>query len=106
MLVACINISIFVKKINNMLQVNYIRENREEVIAGLTKKNFKQLALIDQIIQFDEQRRALQVSSDTLAAEANAIAKQIGEFNHSTWSRQKNSKCSPRSCFWNSRHHR
>jgi seryl-tRNA synthetase len=79
MLVACINISIFVKKINNMLQVNYIRENREEVIAGLTKKNFKQLALIDQIIQFDEQRRALQVSSDTLAAEANAIAKQIGE---------------------------
>jgi len=62
-----------------MLQVNYIRENREEVIAGLTKKNFKQLALIDQIIQFDEQRRALQVSSDTLAAEANAIAKQIGE---------------------------
>lgn len=62
-----------------MLQVNYIRENKEQVLKGLQKKNFKQLELVDEIIALDDQRKSIQNASDTIAAEANAIAKQIGD---------------------------
>lgn len=63
-----------------MLQVNYIRENREKVLERLAVRNFKQPELVDQIITVDEQRRATQTSLDSLASEANSAAKQIGEF--------------------------
>ncbi|MCJ0741205.1 serine--tRNA ligase [Pedobacter montanisoli] len=62
-----------------MLQVNYIRENREKVLERLSVRNFKQLELVDQIISVDEERRQTQNSLDNLSAEANAAAKQIGE---------------------------
>ncbi|PVH24334.1 serine--tRNA ligase [Sphingobacterium corticibacter] len=62
-----------------MLQIGYIRENRDEVIAGLQKKNFKELNLVDEVVALDESRRALQSSSESIAAEANSIAKQIGD---------------------------
>ncbi len=62
-----------------MLQVNYIRENREKVLERLRVRNFKQLELVDQIISVDEERRQTQNSLDNLSAEANAAAKQIGE---------------------------
>ena len=63
-----------------MLQVTYIRENREEVLDRLAVKNFKQLELIDQIISLDKDRRNTQVKLDDSAAEANSLAKQIGDF--------------------------
>jgi seryl-tRNA synthetase len=62
-----------------MLQVNYIRENREKVLERLNVRNFKQPELVDQIISIDEDRRQTQTSLDKLSAEANAAAKQIGE---------------------------
>ena len=62
-----------------MLQVNYIRENREKVLERLAVRNFKQPELVDQIISIDENRRQTQTSLDNLSAEANAAAKQIGE---------------------------
>lgn len=62
-----------------MLQVNYIRENREKVLERLAVRNFKQTELVDQIISVDEDRRQTQTSLDNLSAEANAAAKQIGE---------------------------
>jgi seryl-tRNA synthetase len=62
-----------------MLQVNYIRENKEQVLKGLKKKNFKQPELVDEIISLDDQRKSIQNTSDNVAAEANAIAKQIGD---------------------------
>lgn len=62
-----------------MLQVNYIRENREKVLERLAVRNFKQPELVDQIISIDEDRRQTQTSLDSLSAEANAAAKQIGE---------------------------
>ncbi|RZJ81768.1 MAG: serine--tRNA ligase [Flavobacterium sp.] len=62
-----------------MLQVNYIRENREKVLERLAVRNFKQPELVDQIISIDEDRRQTQTSLDNLSAEANAAAKQIGE---------------------------
>ncbi|MBP3943286.1 serine--tRNA ligase [Sphingobacteriaceae bacterium WQ 2009] len=62
-----------------MLQLNYIRENRDQVIERLGIKNFKELGLVDEIIALDESRRKIQAESDAIAAEANALAKQIGD---------------------------
>ena len=62
-----------------MLQVSYIRDNREQVLERLAVKNFKQPQLVDEIIKLDEQRRYTQNRSDGVAAQANAAAKQVGE---------------------------
>ncbi|MBS7565820.1 serine--tRNA ligase [Mucilaginibacter sp. Bleaf8] len=62
-----------------MLQVSYIRDNREQVLERLAVKNFKQPELIDEIIKLDEQRRQTQNRLDGTSAEANAAAKRIGE---------------------------
>ncbi len=66
-----------------MLQVNYIRENREKVLERLGVRHFKQVELVDEIISVDEERRSTQVSLDNLLAEANTAAKQIGELMRS-----------------------
>ncbi|WP_257656846.1 serine--tRNA ligase [Parapedobacter lycopersici] len=62
-----------------MLQVNYIRENRDHVIERLALRNFKQTTLVDEVVALDEQRRQIQTESDALAASANTSARQIGE---------------------------
>jgi seryl-tRNA synthetase len=62
-----------------MLLVPFIRENREHVIERLQRKNFKNIDLVNVIISLDEKRRSLQNQSDTLASEANQIAKQVGD---------------------------
>ncbi|NGF58206.1 serine--tRNA ligase [Parapedobacter sp. SGR-10] len=62
-----------------MLQLNYIRDNRDTVIERLGVKNFKDLDLVDDIIALDEKRRKVQSESDAVAAEANSSAKQIGD---------------------------
>src|SRR6202012_4822122 len=62
-----------------MLQVSYIRDNREQVLERLAVKNFKQPQLVDEILQLDEKRKSTQTSMDSISAEANAAAKQIGE---------------------------
>jgi seryl-tRNA synthetase len=62
-----------------MLQVSYIRDNREQVLERLAVKNFKQPQLVDEIIQLDEKRRTTQNQMDNVSALANSAAKQIGE---------------------------
>lgn len=61
-----------------MLQVTFIRENREKVINGLKKRNFKDLSSIDQILELDDIRRKKQFDLDSYLAEINKISKQIG----------------------------
>ncbi|MDI9342602.1 MAG: serine--tRNA ligase [Sediminibacterium sp.] len=63
-----------------MIQINYIRENKEEVITRLRIKNVKDLEqTIDQILDLDNKRRAAQKEADAVKAEANQLAKQIGD---------------------------
>ncbi|QQL49481.1 serine--tRNA ligase [Mucilaginibacter ginkgonis] len=62
-----------------MLQVNYIRENREQVLERLAVKNFKDIQLVDEVIALDDQRKQTQNKLDTISAEANSAAKQIGD---------------------------
>jgi len=62
-----------------MLQIAYIRENKEEVIKRLAKKNLEATSLINLVIDLDEKRRATQVELDTILAESNKLSKEIGE---------------------------
>ncbi|MDO3640656.1 serine--tRNA ligase [Mucilaginibacter sp. L3T2-6] len=62
-----------------MLQVSYIRDNREQVLERLAVKNFKQPELVSEVIELDDKRRSTQTTLDNTSAEANAAAKQIGE---------------------------
>ncbi len=63
-----------------MLQIASLRENTADVIKRLELKNVKNAkALVEQAIQLDEKRKAAQKSGDDTKAEANAIARQIGE---------------------------
>jgi len=62
-----------------MLQISYIRENREEVIERLAVRNFTQIELIDEVIALDEHIRSTKSASESISAEANAAAKQIGD---------------------------
>ena len=61
-----------------MLPIQLFRQEKELVLAGLKKKNFKDIELVDKIIALDEKRRELQVENDNLAAKLNAAAKSIG----------------------------
>lgn len=62
-----------------MLQVAYIRENKEEVIKGLAKRNMDASELVNLVIELDEKRRSTQVELDTILAESNKLSKEIGE---------------------------
>ncbi|WP_276725642.1 serine--tRNA ligase [Capnocytophaga granulosa] len=61
-----------------MLQISYIRENKDLVINGLKKRNFKELELVEEAIALDEQRRLIQTKLDNALAESNKLSKQIG----------------------------
>ena len=62
-----------------MLQVHFIRENKEEVITRLAKKNFDATAIVELVVELDEKRRNTQVELDNLLAESNKLSKDIGE---------------------------
>src|SRR5437762_1700733 len=62
-----------------MLQLNFIRENKEEVIARLAVKNFDAKEVVEKILVMDADRRKIQGELDALNAEANTLAKQIGD---------------------------
>lgn len=61
-----------------MLQVQYLRENKEKAITGLKKRNFKELHLIDDAIAKDDLRKKLQFDLDETLAQSNKISKEIG----------------------------
>jgi seryl-tRNA synthetase len=61
-----------------MLQLSFIRNNRELVVASLQKKNFQDTELVEKIIDADDQRKQLQFQSDELLAKRNASSKEIG----------------------------
>ncbi len=61
-----------------MLQLQTIRENKDEVIRRLAKKNF-QGEVIEQVTTIDADRRRTQAELDAIKAEANTLARQVGE---------------------------
>ncbi len=61
-----------------MLQVPFIRDNKEIVIKGLAKRNIDATQMIEAVISLDEERRNLQTKLDNVLAESNNLSKEIG----------------------------
>jgi len=63
-----------------MLQLNYIRENKDKVVHGLKVRNYDTAALsiIDEIIAFDDERKKTQLGLDNIKNESNQLSKEIG----------------------------
>ena len=61
-----------------MLQVAFIRENKEDIIERLAKRNIDATEMINEAIDLDENRRALQTELDNTKAESNTLSKEIG----------------------------
>ena len=62
-----------------MIPLKQLRENKEKAIDCLKKRNFKEIELVDRIISLDEERRTTQTTLDSQLAEANQLAKSIGQ---------------------------
>ncbi|WP_299713809.1 serine--tRNA ligase [uncultured Tenacibaculum sp.] len=62
-----------------MLQVQFIRDNKDVVLAGLAKRNFANAeTIINDVLQLDETRKSTQVSLDNVLADSNKLSKEIG----------------------------
>src|SRR6202012_6307968 len=62
-----------------MLQVSYIRDNRDYVLERLAVKNFKQPGLVDEIIQLDRELKNIDIELQDAQAKINSASKTIGE---------------------------
>ncbi len=63
-----------------MLDIKYIKENPEEVIARLAKKGKDARADIEEILKLDGERRALIAGNEAMKAEANKTNKLIPQY--------------------------
>lgn len=61
-----------------MLQLQALRQNTQDVKERLAIKNFKNLEWVDEIIILDDERKKLQLESDTTQSKINAASKEIG----------------------------
>ncbi|WP_128547419.1 serine--tRNA ligase [Larkinella soli] len=62
-----------------MLQIPFIRDNRDATLAGLQKKRFANAeTAVDQVLALDQQRRDTQKELDDVLARSNAMAREIG----------------------------
>ena len=61
-----------------MLQVPYIKANRENAIEQLAKRNIDAAPLFDEVLALDEKRRQTQTKLDQVLSESNTLSKEIG----------------------------
>ena len=61
-----------------MLQLNYIRDCKEEAIAKLAVKQFDATTILDEVIALDNQRKKTQTDLDSILSQSKQIAKEIG----------------------------
>ncbi|HLY69388.1 MAG TPA: serine--tRNA ligase, partial [Puia sp.] len=62
-----------------MLDIRFIRENKDLVKERLAIKNFKESYLVDELIELDGYRKKLQTESDTTQSKLNSASKEIGQ---------------------------
>lgn len=64
-----------------MLEISFIRENKERILEGLKVRNFpeKDWNIVDKVLDLDEKRKAVQTELDNILAERNALSKSIGD---------------------------
>jgi seryl-tRNA synthetase len=62
-----------------MIQIAFIRDNKEEVITRLAKRGLEAEKLISEVINTDENRRRFQSQLDQTLAESNQWSREVGE---------------------------
>jgi len=64
-----------------MLQVPYIRENKDQIVEGLRKRLWDndRLTVLDDIVKLDDERKNIQTELDTILSQINALSKSIGD---------------------------
>jgi seryl-tRNA synthetase len=62
-----------------MLDIRFIKDNKELVKERLAIKNFKELNIVDEVISLDDSRKKLQTESDTIQSKLNNVSKEIGQ---------------------------
>ncbi len=62
-----------------MLSIDTISNNKEETLIGLKKRGFKDLKIIDKIIDLNLSRKKIQQELDQILYESNNISKKISE---------------------------
>ncbi|MCW3462880.1 serine--tRNA ligase [Chitinophaga nivalis] len=62
-----------------MLQVPFIRQNKELVLERLAFKHFKELELVDKVLELDDERKRLTLEYDETQAQVNSLSKEIGK---------------------------
>ena len=76
-----------------MLLVSYLRKNKENVLRGLAVRNFKNAEeQVDFIIKLDDERKQLQQRNDEVLAQANNVAKAIGQLMRDGKQEEANAK--------------
>ena len=61
-----------------MLTLNYICENKSDIIKRLLIRGFEAEEIIDNIIKYDQERKNTQADLDKTLSELNMLSKQIG----------------------------
>ncbi len=61
-----------------MLQLQALRNSKDEIITALKKRNIDATPLLEAVITLDEKRRSLQTKLDNTLSESNKLSKEIG----------------------------
>src|ERR1044072_6475878 len=62
-----------------MLQVPFIRQNKELVLERLALKQFKELGLVDEVLALDDKRKQLTLAYDDSQAKIRTLTEEIGK---------------------------
>ena len=60
-----------------MLDLKMIRSNPDDVKAAIKKREMDLDAVVDEILELDEQRRKMTAETEAMKARQNAVSKQI-----------------------------
>ena len=62
-----------------MLSIDYITNSKDDAIIGLKKRGFKNLDVLDSIIELNDNRKKIQQELDNILFKSNTISKDIAE---------------------------
>ena len=62
-----------------MLSIDYITNSKDDAITGLKKRGFKNLDVLDSIIELNNNRKKIQQELDNILFKSNTISKDIAE---------------------------
>ncbi|MDA9850049.1 serine--tRNA ligase [Flavobacteriaceae bacterium] len=62
-----------------MLEINFIKENKDLVVKSLSKRNLDSCSMIESVIEIDIKKRKIQTELDSILHQLNLISKDIGD---------------------------